>query len=85
MTPRRLALDPNAIVPPALVNARPRAAAGLRRKALALAMHMACLGLFVASVVWPVVGPAASGELAREFGPLQEAFAAFIAQLWPAR
>ena len=38
---------------------------------------MACLALFGLAVVWPVVSPVASGELAREFEPVLQALAAW--------
>lgn len=56
------------------MTSNPRAApVGWTRKTLALAMHLACLGLFGLMVVWPVASPIARGELAREFKPLLEA------------
>jgi hypothetical protein len=51
------------------------------RKLLAAAMHMACLALFWVLVVWPVAGPMASGELAREFGPVLCAVKGEVARL----
>lgn len=39
---------------------------GWSRKAAALAMHLACMALFGATVVWPVVAPLAQGELGRD-------------------
>jgi uncharacterized BrkB/YihY/UPF0761 family membrane protein len=64
--------------PEALWIARPPAPAGWTRKTFALAMHLACLGLFGLTVVLPVVGPLGSGELAREFQPVQQACAAWV-------
>jgi hypothetical protein len=52
-----------------------------RRKTFALALHMTCLGLFGVLVVWPVVSPIASGELAREFEPLLRAWASWSSKL----
>lgn len=43
----------------------------------ALVMHATCLALFGLFVVWPVVAPIASGELAREFQPVLETLAAW--------
>jgi hypothetical protein len=43
----------------------------------ALAMHLTCLALFGLFVVWPVVAPIASGELAREFQPVLETLVAW--------
>ena len=76
MLPRRLPLRPDSVTflrplppdPPAQV-----AAVGWTRKTLALAMHLACLGLFGLIVVWPVASPLARDELAREFKPLLDA------------
>jgi thiosulfate reductase cytochrome b subunit len=76
MTPRRLP------VPPHLVTVRPSllsefesdvASAGWLRKTWALALHLACLWLFAAVVVWPLVSSVSSGELAREFKPVLQA------------
>lgn len=55
--------------------------AGLRRKAVALALHMACLALFIVTVVLPVVGPIASGELARDLQLLQAAWLEWVRTL----
>jgi hypothetical protein len=54
---------------------------GWTRKTFALGMHLACLALFGVLVVWPVVEPIASGELAREFKPLLQAWAGWMARL----
>lgn len=80
MIARRLPLDPEIARsrPEALVVARPAADAGWTRKTFALALHLACLALFWLTVVWPVVSPLGSGELAREFQPVREAGAAWI-------
>lgn len=81
MMPRSLSLPHDVVASyrPAPTDARARrSAAGWRRKAFAMALHMACLGLFGATVVWPVVSPVARGELAREFKPALEALAAWV-------
>jgi hypothetical protein len=78
MLPRRLPLRPDTIT---FLGREPSAAplqlagVGWTRKTLALAMHMACLGLFGLIVVWPVASPLARGELAREFQPVLEVLA----------
>jgi hypothetical protein len=79
MIARRLSLSPDTL---AAHRALPRweppsAQAGWTRKLTALFMHCTCLALFGLFVVWPVVGPIASGELAREFQPVLEALAAW--------
>ena len=78
MMPRRLPLHPHAVrsscTSPWKAPA-PAVAARWPRKAMAIALHTTCLGLFGILVVWPVVSPIASGELAREFRPLLEALA----------
>ncbi|HEX2543393.1 MAG TPA: hypothetical protein VHL79_00850 [Ramlibacter sp.] len=73
MTPRRLPLDAQTLRlrPPALLTPRPAAPVGFTRKTFALAMHFGCLGLFGLTVVWPVIGPIASGEVARDLQLLQ--------------
>lgn len=78
MIPRRLPLDPEILRcrPEALVLPRPRKPVGWTYKTFALAMHLACLGVFGLTVVVPVVGPVGSGELARDLHALQEACAA---------
>lgn len=78
MTPRRLPLRPGNSASHALPAWAPfqAAPAGWTRKALALSMHCSCLALFGLLVVWPVLSPIASGELAREFEPVLEALAA---------
>ena len=78
MLPRRLPLRPATItVLGRAPSAAPVQVAGVSwtRKTLALAMHMACLGLFGLIVVWPVASPLARGELAREFKPVLEVLA----------
>ena len=71
MTPRRLRQDPQTLPhrPQALVVARPAPPPGWTRKTCAMVLHLACLGLFGLSVVWPVVGPLASGQVARDHPP----------------
>lgn len=79
----RRVLHPSEVVDPQLVSPWkapvPAAAAGWRRKAVALALHVGCLGLFGFSVVWPVASPIARGELAREFQPVVDVL---VAQGW---
>jgi thiosulfate reductase cytochrome b subunit len=86
MTPRRLPLDPEILRlrPQAYVAARPAAPVGWTRKALAVALHLACCWLFVMTVVWPVASPAAQREIAREFKPLRDAWVEWLAAHWPA-
>jgi hypothetical protein len=83
MIARRLPLDPETIRrrSEALVVARPAAPAGWTRKTFALSLHLACLGLFWLTVVWPVLGPVGRGELARELKPLQQACEAALGWL----
>lgn len=80
MIPRRLPLDTETLRlrPEPHWVVRPARPAAWTRKTFALALHLACLGLFALTVVLPVVGPVASGELAREFQPLQAACAAWV-------
>jgi hypothetical protein len=79
MTPRRLPLRPDTLAArslapaPAPARAASAASAGWARKAFAITVHMACLGLFWLVVVVPVASPIASGELAREFKPVLRA------------
>ena len=78
MVPRSLSLPPDVIAShrPLAADARAlRSAAGLRRKACAIALHVACFGLFGWTVVWPVLSPVVNGEFAREFEPALEALA----------
>ncbi len=78
MTPRRLPLRPGTYSFPGRLSAHapaPAADVGWTRKTVALAMHLACLGLFGLTVVWPVASPVARGELMREFKPLLEVVA----------
>lgn len=79
MTPRRLPLRPDSLPlhlrPAARVQAAPVA---LSRKALAITMHVTGLALFGIVVVWPVVSPIASGELAQEFRPALQALAGWV-------
>ena len=85
MTPRRLPLRPDTIVLRPSLDARNVApalpSAGWTRKTFALTLHLAGLGLFGLTVVWPLVGPIASGEAAREFAPLLVAWDAWAADL----
>jgi uncharacterized BrkB/YihY/UPF0761 family membrane protein len=82
MTPRCFSIDPDALhLPPPAWIVRPAARPGWTRKTFALGLHLACLGVFGLTVVWPVVGPVASGELARELAMLQEAAQAWITAL----
>lgn len=77
---RSLPPDTVAFQPSFLSDTRARAGSvGWRRKTFALALHVACLALFGASVVWPVASPIARGELAREFKPVLEAWEGWMA------
>jgi len=76
MMPRRLPLSPDTFSFDAALPPAPPAAVGWMRKAMAMAMHVACLALFGLMVVWPLASPIASGELAREFKPVLDALAA---------
>jgi hypothetical protein len=49
------------------------------QKAIALMLHAGGLALFYAVVVMPVASPLATGELAREFKPLLDAWIAWSA------
>ncbi|HVE55155.1 MAG TPA: hypothetical protein VNB23_17375 [Ramlibacter sp.] len=74
MTPCRLSLDADSLCEPqAWIVPRNARAPGWTRKTFALGLHAASLALFGLTVVWPVVGPLASGEMARDFGLLQSA------------
>ena len=76
MMPRRLPLRPDTVtfLRPLPSDGPARVApVGWTRKTFAIAVHMACLGLFGLIVVWPVASPIARGELAREFKPVLEA------------
>lgn len=64
-------------LPPADARAL-RSMAGWRRKAFAMTLHAGGLGLFGMTVVWPVLGPIARGELARDFAPVLAAWAAWL-------
>lgn len=78
MMPRRISLRPDTTASPCTTPWRAPAratAASWPRKAVAVALHTTCLGLFGILVVWPVVSPLASGELAREFKPVLDALA----------
>ena len=78
MTPRRLPLHADSITflrPRPDFTPAPVAGVGFVRKTLAIAMHMACLGLFGLTVVLPVASPIARGELEREFKPVLQALA----------
>lgn len=79
----RRVLHPSEVVDPVSVSPWkapvPAAAAGWRRKTLALALHVGCLGLFGFFVVWPVASPIARGQLAREFQPVIDVL---VAQGW---
>ena len=80
MVPRSLTLPPDVIAShrPLVADARARrSAAGLRRKACAIALHAACFGLFGWTVVWPVLSPVVNGEITREFEPALKAWADF--------
>ena len=80
MTPRRLPLSPETLASHHALSfwAPAQAApAGWTRKMTALVMHLTCLALFGLFVVWPVVGPIASGELTREFQPVLATLAAW--------
>lgn len=46
-----------------------------------MVLHLACLGLFGLSVVWPVVGPLASGQVARDFALLHQAGTAWAKEV----
>lgn len=80
MIARRLPLDPETLRlrPEAVLVARPTASVGWTRKTFALAMHLVCLAVFWMTVVWPVVSPVGSGELAREFALVRETSAAWV-------
>lgn len=61
--------------------ARPATPPGWTRKTCAMVLHLACLGLFGLSVVWPVVGPLASGQVARDFALLHQAGTAWAKEV----
>ena len=79
MMPRQLSIDPHEIGLSSNVTPAAASSVGWTRKTLALAMHMSCLALFWSLVVSPVLTPILSGELQREFKPLLQAWAAWIA------
>ena len=81
MTPRSLPLPSDTIAfQPQFLSAN-ASSVGWTRKTLALSMHMTCLALFGALVVWPVVSPIASGELASEFKPWLQLWDGWTAKL----
>jgi hypothetical protein len=86
MTPRRLPLRPDTMTflrPVADPAPAPVSTVGWTRKTLAIAMHMACLGLFVLTVVLPLASAISRGELQREFKPALQALAVVRQELPP--